>query len=208
MRAANRRLLWFSAGATAILISALLLGPVISADPPRRLYPPALRALAWQVGWQERAYKFSTVVPGRIYRSGKPDERFMRYLHETHGIRSIINLTSKHGAEFEQQAAALGIRIHHIPWAGWPPPPDEELVRVLDLMESEAPVLVHCSGGKDRTGYAIAAYRIFRQNWEPAKAFGEMHGFHHDSAKHWWYQAKLRDWATTSQTAPVGLIVP
>ena len=44
-----------------------------------------------------------------------------------------------------------------------------------------SPVLVHCAEGKDRTGYAIAAYRIVEQRWDADSAIQEMFDFHYNS---------------------------
>ena len=43
------------------------------------------------------------------------------------------------------------------------------------------PMLVHCAEGKDRTGYAIAAYRIVEELWDVDSAVQEMFDFHYSA---------------------------
>ena len=38
------------------------------------------KAIAWTIGIPEEAYNFDVVVPGRLYRSGLPDVRFLDYV--------------------------------------------------------------------------------------------------------------------------------
>ena len=42
------------------------------------------------------------------------------------------------------------------------------------------PVLVHCAEGKDRTGYAIATYRIVEEQWDADSAIEEMFDFRYN----------------------------
>ena len=42
------------------------------------------------------------------------------------------------------------------------------------------PVYVHCAAGKDRTGYAVATYRIVEQGWDADSAIEEMFDFRYN----------------------------
>ena len=144
----------------------------------RAPYPSVGKQIAWRLGYPEAGYNFDVVVPGKIYRSGRFDERFIRYLHEHYGVRSIISLTGPLAAH--ETARQLGIQVIVFGWAPPVPPPPAELRAVLDYLEEQGPVLVHCSAGSDRTGYAILAYRVLRQNWSIENAVEETKRYWHD----------------------------
>jgi hypothetical protein len=46
-------------------------------------------------------------------------------------------------------------------------------IRAID----NQPVFVHCQHGSDRTGCAVAAYRMVEEGWPPDPAFAEMQNF-------------------------------
>lgn len=122
-----------------------------------------------------------------VYRSGQPTEDDWGYLEQL-GIKTVIKLnqfSGKVSSEDEVKAA----RAHHIAIIPVYMPP-EDLPHNLDLSahpdkkvleqalsalaNSNRPVLVHCSHGKDRTGLVIAAYRIRYNNWCKKDAIKEM----------------------------------
>ncbi len=149
------------------------------------------REIAWALDWPEPAYNFGVVVPGKIYRSGQPDDRFIEYLQREYGIRHVITLNAKYPNVFHQQARQLGMRIDKFVWTHKMIPTQAELKRVLELMQQDPPVLVHCSAGKDRTGFAVAAYRIYHEGWNFEEAFDEMNSYNHKPHKIPWYQHYL-----------------
>ena len=60
---------------------------------------------------------------------------------------------------------------------------DEDIIKILRIIQSaDAPVLIHCLNGSDRTGVVAAMYRIVLQNWSKEEALNEMvnggYGFH------------------------------
>ena len=65
-------------------------------------------------------------------------------------------------------------------------PESEDIVILLSALRrlsadpSRWPVFVHCAAGKDRTGYAIASYRIIEENWQADDAIHEMFDFHYN----------------------------
>jgi protein tyrosine/serine phosphatase len=74
------------------------------------------------------------------------------------------------------------MKVTTMTWGTDHEPPNSELMRVLNIIEQGTPVLIHCSVGKHRTGYAVAAYRILHQNWTFEQAFQDMveHGYVHN----------------------------
>lgn len=157
-------------------------------------YGSEMRALSWHLDWQDRAYNVAVVVPGRLYRSAQPDERLIEYLHERYGIGRITTLNGRREHRYHAHARALGIEVHRFAWTSKRVPPDAELREVLGLIRgSTQPVLVHCAAGKDRTGYAIASYRMLEQDWPLEETLEEMRQHWHNETKRPWFFAALRE---------------
>jgi protein tyrosine/serine phosphatase len=86
----------------------------------------------------------------------------------------------KHG-----YAKKLGINVLIYHWSTSHLPPKEELKSMVDFIDKNNYTLVHCAAGSDRTGYAVAFYRIWRQNWTLDAAIKEMekYGYHPEKKK-------------------------
>ena len=179
---------------TALIVGLLLLWfGLMATGNWQQPYGSDMRALSWHLGWQERAYNLGEVVPGRIYRSGKPDARFIDYLQQEYGVERIIALNARKPHAYHRHAQERGMALHFFGWTSKQVPPDEKLRAVLKLLrDSEVPVLVHCAAGKDRTGYAIASYRILEQGWPLEQALEEMRRHWHDEHKRPWFFAALK----------------
>jgi len=113
--------------------------------------------------------RIRAVVPGKVYRSGQPSARDLeRAKHMS--IRTVVNLRGNNEGRkwYDDEIATcqrLGLahadlRLETFSW-----PPRREAVALLDLLESgSGPLLLHCSGGSDRSGWAAGVARA---------AFGE-----------------------------------
>lgn len=186
---------------TAVLLAYSLANVALMAVDQRRApYSSDLKTLAWQLDWHERAYNFSPVTPGQLYRSGEPDNRFLDYVHQRYGIQRLISLNGRGGPrKLHEQARKLGLETHIFDWTSRAVPPRDELDHVLALFSLPGPALVHCAAGKDRTGFAIAAYRL-KQGWTLEKAFAEMEQRWHRPGKRPWFQNWLREHASAFVT--------
>ncbi len=113
-------------------------------------------------------------VSEQLYRGGQPLPAGVAELKKL-GIRTVVNFS---GAEMDHQFFRdSGISIDHLPMSAFFP--EKQLIRqFLDLFSDPAntPVFVHCSHGSDRTGAAVALYRIHIQKWDKEKAIAEMAG--------------------------------
>jgi hypothetical protein len=154
-------------------------------------YPAPGRALAWTLGEPAAAYNFGVVVPGRVYRSSKPDERFLRWLRDEYGIRRVIGLSGE--LPVHEAARRLGFEVATFRWRVSELAPWTELEAVVGLLDDGAPVLVHCASGSDRTGFAVAAFRVLRERWDLARAEREMARYGHDAAEQPRQHARLRE---------------
>ncbi len=110
-------------------------------------------------------------VTGQLYRSAQPTAEGMRELKNM-GIKTVVNLRLFHSDRGEIGETELA--YEHIPMEVWDAD-DEEFVRFLKIVtdENRTPVLVHCQHGSDRTGTAVAVYRIAVCGWARRKQSGK-----------------------------------
>lgn len=120
-------------------------------------------------------------VNAQVYRGGQPKPGGLEKL-KAMGIRTILNLRGEddHSRAEGDAARRLGLRYYSISLPGFSHPKDEEVDRVLEIINAleNQPVFVHCHHGKDRTGTIIASYRISHDGWnaEQAKAEAKCYG--------------------------------
>jgi protein tyrosine/serine phosphatase len=125
-------------------------------------------------------YNVHTVTPGILIRGGQPDEEGFRELRESYGITTVVNL---HGNTAERERAwvtALGIKYIAMPSNAFEPDEDTtlEFLRIVaEAADGEGPVFIHCRQGMDRTGTAVAAYRVALEGWTAAAAIDELHRY-------------------------------
>jgi protein tyrosine/serine phosphatase len=111
-------------------------------------------------------------VNDRLYRGSQPNRAAIKNLQKL-GIKIIIDLRSGHevSAREAARAAAEGISYTNVPLNGLTRPTDQQVDRVLALIESSpGPAFVHCEYGCDRTGTIIACYRIRHDHWSLTEA--------------------------------------
>lgn len=119
-------------------------------------------------------------VNDKLWRSAQPEDTaaFRRL-----GVKTVINLRYEHD-DFPA-LRDTDIAYVHIPMVA-AYPREEEIVLFLAALRramadpSRTPVLVHCEEGKDRTGYAVAAYRIIEEGWDADTAIEEMFDFRYN----------------------------
>jgi tyrosine-protein phosphatase SIW14 len=120
-------------------------------------------------------------VNARLYRGGQPREGGLRELAAL-GVKTVVNLRDddERARAEETEARAAGLRYFNVPFGRLGRPTDEQVARVLALINApeNGVVFVHCAKGQDRTGTVIAVYRITHDRWtgERAKKEAEHYG--------------------------------
>lgn len=112
-------------------------------------------------------------VNERLYRGGQPREGGLRHLAAL-GVNTIINLRDDDERAIAEggEARAAGLHYFNVPFGRLGRPTDEQMERVLALINApeNGVVFVHCAKGQDRTGTVVAIYRITRDRWTGEQA--------------------------------------
>jgi len=115
----------------------------------------------------------------------------------------VIDLRGQRSEDKDVQKA--GMHYFRLPWSGYKAPADSQMATVLSLLNdsSDWPVFIHCRRGADRTGTAIACYRIMHDHWTNQQALAEAKTFGMSSLEVAMQQFILRFAAPlASNTAP------
>ena len=118
-------------------------------------------------------------VNEHIYRGGQPPPEAWPDLAKL-GIKTVIDLRreDEHSTVEEARAvAAAGMTYVNVPMNGVVAPRNEQIVKVMALLNSQEPVFVHCKRGVDRTGTVIACYRVAHDHWQRGQALQEAKSF-------------------------------
>ena len=124
----------------------------------------------------EGLHNFGEVTPN-LYRGALPTPTGLKTLKDM-GIAIVVDMRSGQNTYEQSAVQKLGMQYVAIPWH-CPFPSDDPLVKFLKVIEQNPgkKVFVHCRLGDDRTGMAIASYRIAEEGWTADEAMKEMEGF-------------------------------
>ena len=131
-------------------------------------------------------------ITENLYRGGQPTEAGIRKL-KAMGIKTVIDLRDDddRAKREESWVKAAGLRFVNIPLSNLFGPKDEKIESILaqiDRSENQ-PVFIHCKRGADRTGTAIAVYRITHDSWNADQANTEAKKFGFG-----WWQFFMKDY--------------
>ena len=139
----------------------------------------------WKTGGEDRFVpkRFGVVVPGRIYRSGQISKWLIEDVLVHHEIQAIIDFNGFDWNDEHQQAELAVAWKHKIAVTRFAQSGDgtgdiyyyAQAIKIMhDFDRAGRPILVHCAAGSQRTGAAVAFYRLLVQKWPPKDALLEM----------------------------------
>jgi tyrosine-protein phosphatase SIW14 len=112
-------------------------------------------------------------VDAQVYRGGQPTAEGFQYLAKL-GVKTVVDLREAGARSRAEQrmVTSNGMTYVNVPMTGLTPPTENEISKILALMEdgTTGPVFVHCMRGADRTGAVIAAYHIDHDRWDNRRA--------------------------------------
>jgi protein tyrosine phosphatase (PTP) superfamily phosphohydrolase (DUF442 family) len=109
---------------------------------------------------------FRAVVPHRVYRSGQLSPQELEERIRRHGLESIVNLRGEkeHRDWYRREleiAERHGVAFRSIDLIPERLPSRLAVVALIDHLQSlPEPILIHCSAGADRTGFASVIARM------------------------------------------------
>jgi protein tyrosine/serine phosphatase len=118
-----------------------------------------------------------TVEPGLLVRGSQPDEAGFRTLQQVYGIRTVVNLNDATAEREGPIVTGLGMKYVALPSNAWRPDTAKVLAFLKTVEAGDGPVYVHCQHGMDRTGFAVAAYRVAVQDWDADRAMTELRSY-------------------------------
>jgi protein tyrosine/serine phosphatase len=121
---------------------------------------------AFDIGLMTPLDNFHTVEPGRLYRSAQLGKVTLANVIHRYGLRTVVNLRgeSPGSSWYDNEKAcceANGARLVNISMQSEHMPSRDALLELYDTFENgDYPMLVHCKAGADRTGGAVAIWRM------------------------------------------------
>lgn len=150
-------------------------------------------AVVWRKGVRDHVVprRLGEVVPGVLYRSAQIEGNLIDDVIDARGVRTVLNLgvfqghRAYHDAELAV-CAARGVEVEQYglrgDGTGDPAAYVDVVARMKHARDAGEPLLVHCSAGVNRTGAAVALFRILIEHARPADALAEMERFGFDPA--------------------------
>jgi hypothetical protein len=122
-------------------------------------------------------------IDSRVIRSAQPTGRLGDWVRD-YRLASILNLrggtpADSWYADEVKTAAANDVAFFDYPMMATRRPLRRDLLTLIDFFRSSPfPVLIHCKQGADRTGLAVAVYRMVCLNEPPERALEAFSIFH------------------------------
>jgi protein tyrosine/serine phosphatase len=113
-------------------------------------------------------------VEKNFFRSAQPNATGFKGLSTTHGVRTVVSLRAFNSDE--ALARGLDLKLVRIRINTWNIEREDVVAALQNLRRGsrDAPVLLHCQHGADRTGMVTALYRILYQGWTKIAVLDEM----------------------------------
>ena len=126
---------------------------------------------------------FGQVAPN-LYRGAKPSADGIAALKKM-GVDIVVDLRGGPSRSEEAEVTKLGMQYVSIP-SHCAFPKDEPFARFLKVIRDNPgqKIFVHCRLGDDRTGMAVAAYRMAKEGWSAEEAMKEMRAFGFSALHH------------------------
>gem|GEM_PF-1674229 len=126
---------------------------------------------------------FGVVAPG-IYRGGQPTTCSELSFLKAQGVTSILKLNRD--VDETPFAEKMGLHVESIPFNAHTigsASTCADVQRALSFLATNGPVFVHCTAGKDRTGYIVGLYERTFLGRSIADVMAELHRYGHRGSR-------------------------
>lgn len=118
-------------------------------------------------------------VSDEIYRGGEPSAEDLKVLFDVFGVKTILSLDGTIASQISSIVKSLGMKHIIVPISGFD---SFELMKylqnhIISILNNNQPIYIHCRHGSDRTGMAVALYRINQQGWSVDDALREAESY-------------------------------
>lgn len=117
------------------------------------------------------AHNLHEVVPKKLFRSAEMSRSDLEQTIKDHNIQTVIDLRldedapDKSGKSEQQAVEESGGKYFHVPFSSARADQKEQIEKLLNIYdEARTPVLVHCSSGTHRAGFASAVWLLDKEN--------------------------------------------
>lgn len=123
-------------------------------------------------------------VTATLYRGALPSPRGLETLKDI-GINVVVDLRASANRVEQARVERLGMSYLSIP-SHCEFPKDKPWAKFLRVIQENPgkKIFVHCRLGEDRTGMAVAAYRMADEGWSADEAMREMRAFGFNELHH------------------------
>ena len=131
---------------------------------------------------------FGKVSP-TVYRSADPNKRLDGWIKQ-YKLEVVLDLRDERDAEEEARVNALGLIYTRLAMRDDEAPTPALVREALKVMSSGIVTLVHCEGGRHRTGLIVACYQVMngatkQDAWKNAKRYGWYDTWGHKPLRLW-----------------------
>ena len=95
------------------------------------------------------------IVSADVWRGARPTAQGYQALRDM-GVRTVIDLE----LPGQEPICPPELNPHSLPVSGWHADRVDTAALLALIKESPKPIFIHCRQGRDRTGIAVAAYRV------------------------------------------------
>ncbi|MFC7419297.1 dual specificity protein phosphatase family protein [Iodobacter arcticus] len=152
-----------------LLMVMLLALPAYAAEPARKA--------EWATPIEHSVNLFR--VTPEFYRSAQLDVKDVALIQSL-GVKTVVSLRAFHSDQKILKNTSL--KSVRVPMNTWDIEDKDVIAALRAIKQAEAPVLLHCLHGADRTGLISAIYRILYQGWSKEQALDELmngaYGYH------------------------------
>jgi protein tyrosine/serine phosphatase len=123
-------------------------------------------------------------VTPALYRGAQPTPEGIETLQKM-GIDIVVDMRAGLNESEQQTVTQRGMRYVSLPSVCYSPK-DDTFAHFLAVVRDnpDKKIFVHCQLGADRTGMAVASYRMAEQGWSADEAMREMQAFGFSNAHH------------------------